>query len=81
MLGASLASFAPPALAQEADVPESGGLDEIIVTAEKRSENLQDVPSAITAIGAEALKLQDITDVRSLSALAPNVSVMPGTVN
>ncbi|HET7756515.1 MAG TPA: TonB-dependent receptor [Steroidobacteraceae bacterium] len=35
-----------------------GGLQEIVVTAEKRTENLQDVPISITALGTE--KLQDL---------------------
>ena len=36
----------------------TGGLEEIVVTAEKRTENLQDVPISITALGTQ--KLQDL---------------------
>ncbi|MET0372456.1 MAG: hypothetical protein ABW039_13905 [Sphingobium sp.] len=44
-----------PALAQTAD---TNGLEDIVVTARKVSENLQDVPVAITAFTAEALQRQ-----------------------
>ncbi len=83
MLGAStIAILATPALAQEADSkqPEqSGGLSEIIVTATKRSENLQDVPIAITAYSAETLARKGISEVVSLGNLAPNVTLDAGT--
>ncbi|HEX4618601.1 MAG TPA: hypothetical protein VH135_02665, partial [Steroidobacteraceae bacterium] len=48
--------------AYAADTPSgaasAGGLQEIVVTAEKRTENLQDVPISITALGTQ--KLQDL---------------------
>ncbi|MCZ6717690.1 MAG: TonB-dependent receptor [Gammaproteobacteria bacterium] len=49
-------------------------LEEIIVTAQKRSENLQDVPIAVTAIdntGLEELGIQDFAD---FARMAPNLS-------
>ena len=42
-----------PALAQ----PESGQLQDVVVTAQKRSENLQKVPISVTAVTAETLIL------------------------
>jgi len=50
-------------------------LQEIVVTAEKRAENLQDVPIAITAFTAQTLKDAQITDVSGLTRLTPNVNL------
>jgi iron complex outermembrane receptor protein len=62
-----------PVLAQEAD--DTGGLQEIIVTAQKREQSLQDVPIAVTALGGEALQANRVTNVVDLSGLAPGVTV------
>ena len=67
------------AFAQAADEANSGGLDEIIVTAQKRGENLQQTPLAISAISSEQLDLQQIAEAKDLGALAPNVSVVGAT--
>ena len=45
----------------------------IIVTAQKREENIQEVPIAISAIGRDYLESRDITSIDNLGALAPNV--------
>ncbi len=67
--GAALA--AAPAFAQESGAQ----LEEIVVTAQKREQNLQDVPIAVTAISQTALQTNRVVDVRDLNALAPNLSV------
>lgn len=57
--GAIAIATASPAIAQEAPEAESsrtGGVTTIIVTAQKRSEDLQDVPVSVSAIGEEALE-------------------------
>ena len=67
------ASVATPVLAQ--DVDEEGLTDQvIIVTAQRRSESIQDVPISITAIGAEQLKDQNVNGVDDVFAMTPNVS-------
>ena len=53
------------------------GIEEIIVTARKREESLQDVPIAITAI-TEALNDSTIRTVADLSGFAPNVVISAG---
>jgi glycine cleavage system H protein len=53
-------------------------VDEVIVTAEKRSESLQDVPVAVTAVTAETLQNAGITDVRLLQAVVPSYRVSAG---
>ena len=50
-------------------------LDEIVVTAQKRAENLQETPLAISALSAEAIEQRSISGVGNLSAIAPSLSV------
>lgn len=81
---ALIAALTPAAMAQDAeqaqaDPADRGGIQEIVVTAQKRSENVQDVPIAITAFGGEALQERGIADVSSLSGLTPNVNLDGGT--
>jgi iron complex outermembrane receptor protein len=50
-------------------------LEEVIVTAQKREENLQGVPISITAISGAQLETRGIEGSASLNALAPNLQV------
>ena len=50
-------------------------LDEVIVTAEKRTESLQDVSKAVTALSSDDLERKNIIDFVGLSAIAPGVTV------
>ena len=50
-------------------------LDEVIVTARRREENLQEVPIAITAFSAADLELRSIENVEDLQVLVPNVDI------
>lgn len=63
-----------------ANVAEAG-LAEIVVTAQKREERLQDVPIAISALGSDYLKARDISSIESLGAVAPNVKVERSPTN
>jgi iron complex outermembrane recepter protein len=73
MVLAITAAFAgAEALAADASGPV---LEEIIVTAEKRSENLQDVPISVVAISAQQIKDAGITDIRNLAILTPGLTV------
>ena len=65
---------AGPAYAQTPAGP-SNGLEDIIVTVQKRSENLQETPLAVSALTAETIERRGITDVSSLTATAPNLTV------
>lgn len=61
---------------------EEGGpavLEEVIVTAQKREEKLQDVPIAITAIDGAQLDQFGAVNALNLNALAPNLVVRQGT--
>jgi iron complex outermembrane recepter protein len=61
------------ALAQSAS-GEGSGLEEIVVTAQKREQNLQDVPVAVTAISQASLQVNRVTNVMDLNGLAPGLS-------
>ncbi len=54
-------------------------VEELVVTAQKRSENVQDVPIAISAFTANALQERAVGNVAQLSNLAPNVTLDGGT--
>ena len=58
-------SGSPVALAQEGETEEAKAvyvLDEITITAERRETNMQDTPTAVTAVGAKALETIGISD-------------------
>src|SRR5690625_4963393 len=63
---------ATPALAQS-----SGMLEEVVVTAQKRAQSLQDTPIAITAFGSSELEQRRIRNIGDLAAMAPNVKIAP----
>lgn len=50
-------------------------LEEIIVTARKREESIQDVPVAVTALSAAELQRSSIRDLRDITAFVPNLLV------
>ena len=50
-------------------------IDEVIVTAEKRAESLQDVSKAVTALSSEEIERKNLVDFVGLSAIAPGVTV------
>ncbi len=53
---------------------ETGGDDEIVVTAQKREENLQDVPISIQALGTRKLDQLNVANFQDFSKLLPSVS-------
>src|SRR6184192_2503897 len=70
-LGAAVAVVCVQAVAQEK-------LQEVVVTAERREENIQNVPIAITAVTTETLRSKGVTDIHALSNLTPNVNLDAG---
>lgn len=50
-------------------------LDEIVVTAQKREQSIQDVPVALTAVESDYIESRNITNIQSLSSLAPNLKI------
>jgi outer membrane receptor protein involved in Fe transport len=70
-----------PALAQQgAQAPNQRlAIEEIVVTAKQRQENLQDVPLSITAFTGEALQERGILDVRDVARFTPSLSYYSGS--
>ncbi|MFC4296298.1 TonB-dependent receptor [Novosphingobium tardum] len=68
-----------PAFAAEvgAEEPQAGdtGTGEIIVTAQRRAESLNDVGMAVQAVNGETLKDLRVTDLRDLTTVAPSFTV------
>lgn len=61
------------AMAQDNAAPVSGGIGDIIVTAQKRAERLQDVPIAVSAVTGDALQSANFTNITDIKFLAPSV--------
>src|SRR5262245_62795441 len=55
-------------------------LEEIVVTATRREQNLQDVPLAVVAFTAESLEVQGIENMEDLNAVVPNVVIAGNNV-
>ncbi|HLU92014.1 MAG TPA: TonB-dependent receptor, partial [Pedomonas sp.] len=77
---AVLSAAAIPALAQ---VEEGGSarLEEIVVTAQKRSEPLQRTALAISALSASTLEARGIESAGKLTGVAPNLTTTSGNGN
>ncbi len=77
---------ATPAMAQDTAAPgapaaEDDGFtsaNDIVVTATRRNETVQEVPVAITAVGAELLQNTGVKDIRGLEQLAPSLQSSTG---
>ncbi|WP_333567636.1 TonB-dependent receptor [Sphingorhabdus sp.] len=78
-LSALSLSVSTAAFAQEVETAdENEGIQEIVVTAQKRSENVQDVPIAISAFGGDDLTERAVGNVAALASLSPNVNLDSG---
>ena len=82
LMTVSLSAIAAPAYAQIASVPtaapaaaDTSGISDIVVTAQRREERLQNVPIAITAIDARGLEQAGIRDITRLEVLTPGLTV------
>lgn len=78
-LAISMALSAQAAFAQDkpADAAAEGNGDEIIVTAQKRSENVQNVPLAVSVVAPSALKAAGVTQFQDLGKVAPSLTIRP----
>lgn len=72
--GAALAQSEPQTTAPS----EAATVADIVVTAQKRSERLQDVPVSISVLNTETLEAQGVSNVMALNNLAPGLRVSSG---
>jgi len=56
-------------------------IEEVVVTARKREERLQDVPIAVSAISADMIERQQINSIREIAAFAPGLQINSDGVN
>lgn len=79
-LAASAATWliATPAHAQESEAAQEIGIADIVVTAQKREENLQDTPISMVALGSEALEQKGIGSLSDLfTGAVPSIRIAP----
>jgi iron complex outermembrane recepter protein len=72
---ASIAFTSSAVIAQTSAPSDSPELEEVIVTAERREVNLQDVPASATVLTAEALASKGIDNVIEIQNVAPSVAI------
>lgn len=75
---AAIAFSSHGAMAQTAANPNEG-LAEIIVTARKVEENLQEVPVSVTVLSGEALEARSVLKLEDLGRFAPGMTTRPGS--
>ena len=77
---AMVAGAASPALAQAA-ADGAAEIETLIVTANKRAENIQDVPMSVTAVSGDYLEKTGIANVTELARFIPSVSIAQSNNN
>ena len=71
----TLLSLAVTAAMFAGEAVQAAVLEEVIVTAQKREQSLQDIPVSISAFDADAIEQQGIEDVEDISQYVPNVQI------
>ena len=56
---------------------QGGGLEEVVVTAERRQDTVQNIPNAITALSEQELATKGITDLAGVAEATPSMYVAP----
>jgi iron complex outermembrane receptor protein len=63
------------------DLNQATVLDDVVVTARRREERLQEVPVAVTALSEQALEEKGVRDANDLGQVAPGLSIQNTTAN
>ena len=81
MASAAMIAASGQAWAQTAPQPanQAVALDEIVVTAQKREQNLQDVPAAVSAVSSEQLEARNVVQVTDVVRVSPSLTVTENT--
>jgi iron complex outermembrane receptor protein len=79
LIAAACAAALSPLQAQQQPAgANAGGLEEVVVSARRREENVQDVPISIVALSAESLELRGVQQLSDLGLQVPNIVLMGG---
>ena len=77
LLAAGLMTMGPRAPAQQTDQPSAAfQIEEIVVTAQKRAEPLQDVPVTVSALPASLLRDAGVVSMQGVAALVPSLQIV-----
>ena len=76
---ASAASMAGPAAAAQPAAHELSTLDEVVVTARRQAERLQDVPQTVFALPAETLSDLQVRKLQDIDQVVPGLTLSPGS--
>jgi len=77
LVGGSVTGVASAASA-EAATPETASLQEVVVTARRRAENLQDVPQTVNAVSGTSLEKLNLTKFQDVQAVVPGLDLRSG---
>ncbi len=61
--------------------PQQGGLEDIVVTASRRSESLREVATAVSAYSGDRLREQQIVNLTDVSSISPNIQISSFATN
>ncbi len=75
LAGCAWSAAATGVYAQDTAPSSEASVDEVVVTARRREENLKDVPVAVSAVGQAALERQGGTDLTIIQQVTPNATV------
>ncbi len=79
LMGGALAAVIGAQTCVAADESSESALPEIIITAQKREQNVQDVPIAVIALSGQQLHDAGVTDLKNMTALTPGLTVTSTT--
>jgi iron complex outermembrane receptor protein len=79
IVGCAIAAAIQSVAATAAETTTTIGLEEIIVTAQRREENLQRAALAVTAVSGDALTQASVTQANDLTRLLPSIQVAPAS--
>ena len=72
---AAASALAMAGTAGTAFAQEGNAVEEVVVTAQKRAENIQDVPLSIMAVSSKAMEAKNVVNVRGLERIVPNLRI------
>ena len=67
--------FAAAAIAMAVQLEANAMLEEVVVTATKRQQTLQEIPIAVSVVTAESIEQSQVLDIKDLQTLVPSLRV------